>query len=250
MEATPPTLTLLMPVLDEQATLAQAINEVEDANLAGGDYELIIIDDGSTDGSPDIMRSSEETNSRLRVLAHPENLGKGAAIQTGLSEASGEFTAIIDADLEYRPSDIGALLEPLERGLTDASFGVRGFEAHSSFSFWYVVGNKGVTFAANLLFNCWLADIMTCHKAIRTDLFRDLPLRENGFAIEPEITAELLRRRVPIYEVPVSYTARSREAGKKLTSADGFRVLRTLLRCRLRWGFSGNAAPARPMSRE
>jgi glycosyltransferase involved in cell wall biosynthesis len=233
MDETLPTLSLLMPVLNEQATLGRAIQEVEEANLAAGGYELIIIDDGSTDESPEIMRASQEANARVRVLTHPRNLGKGSAIQTGLSEARGQFTAIIDADLEYRPSDIELLLEPLGKGLTDAAFGVRGFEAHSSFSFWYVMGNKGVTMAANILFNCWLSDIMTCHKAIRTEIFRDLPLRESGFAIEPEITAELLKRDIPIYEVPVSYSARSRDAGKKLTAVDGFRVLRTLVRCRV-----------------
>jgi hypothetical protein len=112
-------------------------------------------------------------------------------------------------------------------------YGVRGFQSHSAFNFWYVVGNKAVTFAANLLYNSWLSDIMTCHKAIRTDTFRSLRLRENGFAIEPEITARLLRARIQIYEVPVTYRARPREAGKKLTSRDGLRVLATLVRCRI-----------------
>jgi len=112
-------------------------------------------------------------------------------------------------------------------------YGIRGFQSHSAFSFWYVVGNKVVTFAANLLYNRWLADIMTCHKVMRTDLFKALPLAANGFAIEPEITARLLRRRARIYEVPITYNARRREEGKKLTSLDGVRVLATLLRCRL-----------------
>ena len=112
-------------------------------------------------------------------------------------------------------------------------FGTRAFEAHTAFSFWYVVGNKGVTFACNLLYNCWLSDIMTCHKAMRTDLFRRLALRENGFAIESEITAQLMLRGVRVYEVPIVYTARSREEGKKLTAFDGLRVLRTLIRCRV-----------------
>ena len=109
---------------------------------------------------------------------------------------------------------------------------MRAFDGYTSHSFLYVLGNKGVTLAANILFNVYLRDLMTCHKAIRTDLFQSLPLREDGFAIEPEITARLLRRGERIFEVPVRYRARSSEEGKKLTAADGFRVLRTLLRCR------------------
>ena len=112
-------------------------------------------------------------------------------------------------------------------------FGTRAWTSQSSFSFWYVMGNKSVTMATNVLYNCWISDVMTCHKAMRTELFRSLPLRERGFAIEPEIAARLLRAGERIHEVPISYHARSREAGKKLTSTDGLRVLRTLVRCRL-----------------
>jgi hypothetical protein len=139
----------------------------------------------------------------------------------------------MDADLEYSPADIPALIEPLLRGEAEAVFGTRGFQSHSAYSFWYVAGNRMVTFVANLLFNSWISDIMTGHKALRTELFRSLRLRERGFAIEAEITARLLTRHVRIYEVPVVYRARSREEGKKLTAIDGLRVIRTLLRCRV-----------------
>jgi hypothetical protein len=139
----------------------------------------------------------------------------------------------MDADLEYSPADIALLLEPLRNGDADAVFGTRGFQAHSAYSFWYVMGNRAVSFATNALYNCWISDIMTGQKAMRTDVFRSLDLRERGFAIEAEITARLVRRGIRIYEVPIVYRARSREEGKKLTALDGLRVIRTLLRCRL-----------------
>jgi glycosyltransferase involved in cell wall biosynthesis len=223
-------LTVLMPVFNERETVETAIERTLGATMPVDERELIIVDDGSTDGTAEIL--AREWPAEVRVVTHPHNMGKGAAIQTGLSHATGEFTTVMDADLEYDPEEVADLVVPLSRGDTDAVYGVRGFQAHNAFSFWYVVGNRGVTFAANLLFNCWLGDLMTCHKAIRTDLFRSLSLRESGFAIEAEITARLLRRGTRIFEVPVSYRARGREEGKKLTAADGLRVMRTLTRCR------------------
>jgi hypothetical protein len=121
----------------------------------------------------------------------------------------------------------------LREGRAQAVFGTRAFQSHSAFSFWYVVGNRTVTFTANLLFNSWISDMMTGQKAMATELFRSLDLREPGFAVEAEITARLLRKGIRIYEVPVDYTARGREEGKKLTALDGLRVLRTLVRCRI-----------------
>jgi glycosyltransferase involved in cell wall biosynthesis len=225
-------LSILMPVFNERATVADAIAQVLEANPREGDFELVVVDDGSTDGTGEILHGGSWPQN-VSLLTHPVNRGKGAAIATALERASGRWTVIMDADLEYQPRDLDALVEPLASGEAEVVFGARGFQAHSAHSFWYVVGNKGVTFAANLLYNSWLSDIMTCHKAMSTDLFRSLGLRESGFGVEPEIAARLLRRGVRIYEVPVVYRARSREQGKKLTVADGFRVLRTLVRCRL-----------------
>ncbi|HVS85724.1 MAG TPA: glycosyltransferase family 2 protein [Gaiellaceae bacterium] len=224
-----PELTLLMPVYNEHATVERAIAEVLAAPLP--DYELIVIDDGSTDGTRELLREGTWPD-HVRVLHHERNRGKGAALRTGLAESRGVYTAIMDADLEYDPSDIPALLEPLRRGDSPAAYGTRGFQSHSAYSFWYVVGNHAVTFFANAIYNCWISDMMTGHKAIRTDLFRSLRLRSRGFAIEAEITARLLREDVRIYEVPIVYRARSRSEGKKLTALDGLRVLATLLRCR------------------
>jgi glycosyltransferase involved in cell wall biosynthesis len=220
-----------MPVYNEAATVEQAIEEVLAADL-GTDLELIVIDDGSTDGTRQIL-DAREWPEGTRLLTHERNQGKGAAVRTGLAAARGDFTAIFDADLEYDPSDLAALLPPLVEGRTNAVFGVRAFDGYTSHSFLYVMGNKTVTLVANVLFNVYLRDLMTCHKAMRTDLFRSLPLRASGFTIEPEITARLLQRGERIFEVPVHYNARPSDAGKKLTAMDGVRVVGELVRCRL-----------------
>jgi dolichol-phosphate hexosyltransferase len=224
-------LSILMPVYNERERVERAIAEVLATELPA-DFELIVVDDGSTDGSREILRENGTWDGRVRLFEHSVNQGKGAAVQTGLREARGEFAAIFDADLEYDPSDLGLLMPPLMDGRSNACFGVRAFDGYTSHSFLYVLGNKGVTLACNVLFNVYLHDIMTCHKMIRTDLFRSLPLRSPGFAIEPEITARLVQRGERIFEVPVHYRARATEEGKKLTAMDGFRVLGTLLRCR------------------
>ena len=220
-----------MPVFNERLRLERAVDAVLDAKVADS-FELLIVDDGSTDGTRDILRQGNWPP-EVRIIYHERNRGKGAAIRTALAEARGLYTTIMDADLEYESSDIPALLGPLREGTAEAVFGTRGFQSHSAYSFWYVIGNRSVTFAANLLYNSWVSDMMTGQKAMSTELFRSLDLRAGGFAIEAEITARLLRRRIRIYEVPISYTARSREDGKKLTALDGLRVLRTLIRCRV-----------------
>ncbi len=227
-----PALSILMPVYNERRTLAEAIRRVLEADLPADDRELILVDDGSTDGTGELIQRTTWPDA-VRVLRHDRNHGKGAALQTALRHARGTFTAIMDADLEYDPADLRKLLEPLVRGDAKVVFGVRGFESHSAFSFWYVLGNKLVTMVANVLFNSWLDDIMTCHKAMRTDVFQSLPLTARGFAIEPEITARVLLAGHRIYEVPITYLARGREEGKKLTALDGLRVVAMLLRCRL-----------------
>jgi glycosyltransferase involved in cell wall biosynthesis len=223
-------LSILMPVYNERERVQRAITEVLETELPT-EFELIVVDDGSTDGTREILRGGD-WGDRVRLVEHEHNQGKGAAIQTALTYARGDFSAIFDADLEYDPEDLALLMPPLLDGRTNASFGVRAFDGYTSHSFLFVLGNKGVTLACNLLYNVYLHDIMTCHKMIRTELFRSLPLRSAGFAIEPEITARLVQRRERIFEVPVHYRARSNDEGKKLTAADGFRVIATLLRCR------------------
>ena len=227
-----PTLTILMPVFNELATLERAVADALGAELPVDGRQLVIVDDGSTDGTRDLLRDTNWPDN-VEVVYHERNRGKGAALRTGLGHATGTFAAILDADLEYAASDLAPLLEPLLAGDATVVFGSRAFTSQSSFSFWYVIGNKAVTMATNVIYNCWISDVMTCHKVMRTDLFQSLRLRERGFAIEPEIAARVLGAGERIYEVPVSYKARSREEGKKLTTLDGLRVLRTLVRCRL-----------------
>jgi dolichol-phosphate hexosyltransferase len=224
-------LSILMPVYNERATVEAAIADALGAELPVA-RELVLVDDGSTDGTRELLRDSSWPD-EVSVHFHDRNRGKGAAVRTALGHATGDFSAILDADLEYHASDLAPMLAPLLAGETHVVFGTRSWHAHSSYGFWYVMGNKLVTFATNLLYNCWISDVMTCHKAMRTELFRSLELRERGFGIEPEIAARVLRSGERIYEVPITYRARSREEGKKLTALDGLRVLRTLVRCRI-----------------
>ena len=231
MSTDAPIVTVVMPVFNELATLQRAVQKVLETRFDDS-FEIVIVDDGSTDGSREVLRDTSWPEN-VRVLFHERNRGKGAALRTALAEARGRYTTVMDADLEYDPVDLPAMLEPLKSGRARAVYGTRGFTSHSAFSFWYVMGNRAVTFFANFLYNSWVSDIMTGQKAIETELFRALRLRERGFAIEPEITARLLRAGVRIWEVPIEYTARTRDQGKKLTSLDGLRVLRTLVRCRV-----------------
>jgi dolichol-phosphate hexosyltransferase len=225
-------LSILMPVYNERRTVERAIEDALGAELPVEHRELIVVDDGSTDGTRELLTGSSLPED-VRLVLHERNRGKGAAVRTALEHATGDFAAILDADLEYQAADLAPVVEPLLAGEANVVFGTRAWASHSAYSFWYVVGNKAVTLAANVLYNCFISDVMTCHKAMRTDLFRSLPLRERGFAIEPEIAARVLRAGERIYEVPISYRARTREEGKKLTALDGLRVLRTLVRCRV-----------------
>jgi glycosyltransferase involved in cell wall biosynthesis len=226
-----PDLSILTAVYNEEATVERAIQRVLDTELPVEEFELIVVDDGSTDATHSIL-SDSEWPPEVQVLRHSSNQGKGAAVRTAAAKARGEYTAILDADLEYDPADLGRLLEPLLSGRAEAVFGTREFESHTSYGAWYVLGNKTVTMVANLLYNAWISDLMTCLKAMRTARLNSLRLRESGFGIEAEITARILRSGVRIHEVPITYTARSRAEGKKLHAVDAARVMATLLRCR------------------
>lgn len=228
-------LSIIMPVFNEQRTVDAALNQVLQTSYPVQELEVVVVDDGSTDDTSELL-AARSRDPRVKVVSHAQNAGKGVAVQTALEHSKGTFAAIMDADLEYDPADISKLLEPVLAGEADVVYGTRGFESHSAFSFWYVVGNKGVTLAANLLFNSYLGDIMTCRKVMRTDILRSLELQSRGFDIEPEITGKLLASGRQIYEVPIRYQARGRAEGKKLTAVDGFRVLRKLVECRLQVG--------------
>jgi glycosyltransferase involved in cell wall biosynthesis len=225
-----PRLSVLMPVYNERDRVGQAIRQVADADIPVP-FEVIVVDDGSNDGTSEIL-DSERWPEHVTVLHSTHNRGKGAAVRTALQSARGEFSAIFDADLEYDPSDLAVLLKPILDGEANVTFGVRAFDGYTSHSFLYVLGNRFVTLVANVLFNVYIGDLMTCHKAMRTDLFRSLPLRADGFTIEPEIVARVVQRGERVYEVPVRYKARGSDEGKKLNWVDGLRVFATLVRCR------------------
>ncbi|MEA2229895.1 MAG: hypothetical protein QOF04_3525, partial [Solirubrobacteraceae bacterium] len=168
-----PDLSVLMPIYNEIATAETAIQQVLDAELPIDDVELVIVDDASTDGTREWL-AAQDWPENVQLVLHDRNRGKGAAIATALQRARGTYATIMDADLEYDPQQIAPLLRPLLEGEAEAVYGVRGFEAHSAFSFWYVIGNKAVTMSLNVLFNTWLSDIMTCMKVLPTALWREL----------------------------------------------------------------------------
>ncbi|HKJ36274.1 MAG TPA: glycosyltransferase family 2 protein [Solirubrobacterales bacterium] len=225
-------LSILMPAYNEEATVVQAVRRVLDADLPVP-VELIIVENGSTDGT-DAALAAESWPEHVRIIERRPNRGKGDGVRAALAAATGTYTTILDADLEYDPADLRPLLEPLLEGRAEAVIGTRIFQAHSAYGFWYVLGNRAINMAANMLYNAWISDVLNCFKVVPTDVLRSLDLREDGFGIDAEIPAMLLRSGVRLYEVPVTYRARSREEGKKLAARDGFRILRTLARCRVR----------------
>jgi dolichol-phosphate hexosyltransferase len=224
-------LSVLMPVYNEQDRVAEAIKQTLAVSYPC-DVELIVVDDGSRDATASVLEDIDEP--RLRKIRHPRNQGKGAAIRTAADNATGDYMIIMDADLEYDPEDIPRLLEPVVDGRAEVVYGNRTFGSHSAFSFWYVMGNKGVTTAANVIFNSYIGDLETCFKLMPIELYRSLAIRSAGFGMEAEITGKLLRRGVRPYEVPISYRARSREQGKKITWRDGVEALWILARERAR----------------
>jgi glycosyltransferase involved in cell wall biosynthesis len=224
-----PDLSVLIPVYNEERTLERLLDAVEERPEVS---ELVIVDDGSTDRTPEIL-SARDFKVTARVIRHERNRGKGAALRTAISAASGDVALVQDADLEYDPAEFPLLLAPIERGRAEVVYGSRSFAAHSAYSFWFVIGNKLVTLWTNVLFNSYLSDMETCYKLMPLSVWRSLDLRSDGFDIEPEITAKLLRSGHRIYEVPISYAARGRVEGKKLTWRDGVMALWTLSRIRV-----------------
>lgn len=221
-----------MPVYNESQTLEAAVKEVLDVAYPC-EFELLVIDDGSTDGTRE-RYAAFETEPRVRVHLHDRNRGKGAAIRTASELADGDYIIICDADLEYSPAEIPALLAPVLAGRAEVVYGTRTFGSHNAYSYVYVLGNRVVTTAANVLFNCYISDLETCFKLIPTGLYRSLDIRSAGFGMEAEVTGKLLRRGIRPFEVPISYQSRSREAGKKLTWRDGVQALSILIRERRR----------------
>jgi dolichol-phosphate hexosyltransferase len=235
-------LSILMPTYNEAATVGIAIKRLLDIHYPC-DVEVVVVDDGSEDNTSDVLESIDDE--RVTITGHPVNRGKGAAVRTAAALATGDYLVIFDADLEYYPEDILGLLTPVSRGDAEVVYGIRKFGASTAHSFWFVIGNRVNTFTANALFNTWISDLHTCLKLLPTSLFRELPLTENRFGLDTELTAMLLARGVRPYEVPITYKARSREEGKKLTWGDGVVATRILMRVRLRKALTNRRARPR-----
>jgi dolichol-phosphate hexosyltransferase len=224
-------LSILMPVYNEAERVAEALKQALAVQYPC-EIEIVVVNDGSTDDTAEILGRIDDA--RLRVVTHPRNAGKGAAIKTAVDSARGDYMVILDADLEYDPQDIPKLLAPVLDGHATVVYGNRTFGSHSAYSFWYVVGNRGVTTAANVLFNSYIGDLETCFKLMPVELYRSLDIRSRGFGMEAEVTGKLLRRRIRPYDVPITYRARGRAEGKKITWRDGVEALWILGRERAR----------------
>jgi glycosyltransferase involved in cell wall biosynthesis len=225
-------VSFLIPAYNEGATIAEVIERVEALDL---DRQVIVVDDGSTDDTPEILNRWNDGRDGKVVLRQP-NRGKGAAIRAAIPHVDGDIAVIQDADLEYDPADVPALIEPIERGVADVVFGSRltGGRPQRAYLFWHLVGNRFLSLVTNVLYNTTLHDMETGYKAFRSDVLRSLDLRSDDFAIEPEITAKVCLRRLRIYELPIAYYGRTYAEGKKITWRDGFKALYVLLSVRLR----------------
>jgi glycosyltransferase involved in cell wall biosynthesis len=220
-------LSVLVPVYNEAATVTAALKRILDVEFPC-EVEVVVVDDGSTDATAELLAVVQDP--RARVLHHPVNRGKGAAIRTAAEAATGDYMIICDADLEYAPEEIPKLLAPVLAGEAVIVYGTRSFGSHTAYSFWYVLGNKTVTMFANVVYDCWISDLETCFKLMPLPLYRELDIRSAGFGMEAEVTGKLLGRGLRPFEVPISYKARTREEGKKLTWKDGVEALWILAR--------------------
>lgn len=223
------TLSVVMPVYNEQETLDRIVRRVASTTLKA---ELVAVDDGSTDGSLEILRRLESEGLIDRVIVHERNLGKGAALASGFAAATGDFVIVQDADMEYDPAEYRKLLEPILDDRADVVFGSRflGGEPHRVLYFWHYVGNRFLTLLSNMVTNLNLSDMETCYKCFRREVLDGLVIEERGFGVEPELTAKVAAGGWRVYEVGVSYSGRTYAEGKKIGWKDGFRAIYCILK--------------------
>jgi len=221
------TVSIIVPAKDEARTIEHVLDRLGELPFA---TEIIVVDDGSTDDTAAIV----ERHGGARLLRHDRNRGKGAAVRTGIAASTGDFVVIQDADLEYDPSDLPKLMAPLFAGVADVVFGtrLRGGEPQRAHLFWHYVGNRFLSLLTNVLYNTTISDMEVGYKAFAGDLVRSIEIVSDDFRFEPEITAKVLRRRVRLYEVPISYYGRTYEEGKKITWRDGIHAVTALVRFR------------------
>jgi len=223
-------LTIVMPVYNERETLRTALDRLLAVEMPLP-TEVLVVDDGSTDGCIDTIEDLVASGA-VRLVVQDPNQGRGAALRRGIAGAEGELLTILDADLEYDPADFPALLRPILDREARVVYGARSYGGHAAYSFWFVIGNKMLALWASFLFDAWLTDIETCLKVAPTEVWRKVDLRSDGFGIEAELTGKLLKLRERIFEVPISYKARGREEGKKIQWTDGVAALWILARIR------------------
>ncbi len=225
-------LSILIPVYNERTVVEQSLAQVLASPLPENmDRELVIVDDCSTDGTSDILKRLAEKEPRIRLFRQPVNQGKGAAVRTAIEKATGDFCLVQDADLEYDPSEYSKLLQPLLDGHADAVFGSRYLSGGQSrvLPYWHSMINKGLTLMSNMFSNLNVTDMETCYKVFRTDLLKSIPIRSDRFGFEPEITMKVSKRKLRVYEVPISYHGRTYEEGKKIGWKDGVKALGVVL---------------------
>ena len=222
-------LSVIVPVFNERTTVAEVIRRIRAVQLPV-EREVVVVDDGSSDGTDKILNALGD--STVRILSHPSNAGKGAAIRTGMESVRGDLVLIQDADLEYDPEDWPKLLNPVLRGRAKVVYGSRFTGERKNMLFWHWVGNRFLSLVTNVLYNTTLSDMETCYKLFDRTVIDGIKIESDRFDFEPEITAKVLRRGYRIYEVPVSYNGREFDEGKKITWRDGFGALKTLLKYR------------------